>query len=54
MRACMRVRVRVQVHLGLLEGRATHVVWPPWRWGRVSDWAAAEERLIHKEAAAAR
>ncbi len=24
-----------QVHLGLLEGRATHVVWPPSRMGRI-------------------
>jgi len=26
------------VHLGLLEGRVTHVVWPPWRAGRVAAW----------------
>lgn len=26
----------VQVHLGLLEGRVTHVLWPPSRFGRVA------------------
>lgn len=25
----------VQVHLGLLEGRVSHIVWPPTRMGRV-------------------
>jgi hypothetical protein len=26
----------LQVHLGLLEGRVTHIVWPPARMGRVA------------------
>ena len=29
--ACMLLVLLLQVHLGLLEGRVTHVVWPPWR-----------------------
>jgi hypothetical protein len=34
----------MQVHLGLLEGRVTHVVWPPWRVGRVQAWNV-EDRI---------
>lgn len=26
----------MQVHLGLLEGRVTHIVWPPGRMGRLA------------------
>ncbi|PNH10360.1 Mitochondrial inner membrane protease subunit 2 [Tetrabaena socialis] len=33
------------VHLGLLEGRVTHVLWPPWRSGAVRRWYP-HDRLI--------
>ncbi|PNW88383.1 hypothetical protein CHLRE_01g027100v5 [Chlamydomonas reinhardtii] len=34
------------VHLGLLEGRVTHVVWPPWRWGEVARWYPADKLIV--------
>lgn len=38
--------MRLQVHLGLLEGRVTHVVWPPWRWGEVARWYPADKLIV--------
>jgi hypothetical protein len=34
-----------QVHLGLLEGRVTHIIWPPRRMGRVAA-APCSERVV--------
>mmetsp|Transcript_12428 Transcript_12428/g.22237 ORF Transcript_12428/g.22237 Transcript_12428/m.22237 type:complete len:166 (-) Transcript_12428:74-571(-) len=37
------------VHLGLLEGRVTHVVWPPWRIGSVPQVYQHEKVILeHK------
>lgn len=34
--SCCVLTCLLQVHLGLLEGRVTHIVWPPARMGRVA------------------
>lgn len=34
----MRTCGRAQVHLGLLEGRVTHVLWPPSHFRRVATY----------------
>ena len=34
----------VQIPLGLLQGRVTHIVWPPSRWGRVRS-SLEDERV---------
>ncbi|EFJ43524.1 hypothetical protein VOLCADRAFT_119055 [Volvox carteri f. nagariensis] len=34
------------VHLGLLEGRVTHVIWPPWRIGAVRRWYPADRLIV--------
>jgi hypothetical protein len=39
----------LQVHLGLLEGRVSHIVWPPARMGRVAV-VPQPERILHTDA----
>lgn len=36
------------VHVGLLEGRATHVVWPPWRFSRVPEYVPEGRLLVQR------
>lgn len=38
----------VQVHLGLLEGRVSHIVWPPTRMGRVPV-MPQPQRILHTD-----
>ncbi|GLC43380.1 hypothetical protein PLESTF_000427300 [Pleodorina starrii] len=37
------------VHLGLLEGRVTHVIWPPWRIGAVRRWYPADRLIVEAD-----
>ncbi len=39
----------VQVHLGLLQGRVTYVVWPPSRIGRVDSSLPAHRVLVEDD-----
>lgn len=39
----------VQVHLGLLQGRVTYVVWPPSRIGRVDSSLPAHRVLVEED-----
>lgn len=41
----------LQVHVGLLEGRVSHIVWPPARMGRVAV-LPQPERILHTDATA--
>lgn len=41
----------MQVHLGLFEGRVSHIVWPPARMGRVPV-LPQPERILQTDAAA--
>ncbi|KAG2495595.1 hypothetical protein HYH03_006195 [Edaphochlamys debaryana] len=37
------------VHLGLMEGRVTHIIWPPWRMGSVGRWLPAEKLIVQDD-----
>ncbi len=47
----MLMVVLLQVHLGLLEGRVSHIVWPPSRMGRV-EVLPQPERILHSDTGA--
>ncbi|GFR39876.1 hypothetical protein Agub_g378, partial [Astrephomene gubernaculifera] len=38
------------VHLGLLEGRVTHVIWPPQRWAAVRQWYPSDKLIVEEQA----
>jgi hypothetical protein len=42
-------RSMAQVHLGLLQGRVTYVVWPPSRIGRVDSSLPAHRVLVEDD-----
>lgn len=38
------------VHLGLFEGRVTHIVWPPWRIGKLGHVTGRMEKVLDVDA----